>query len=95
MRPHLTDQLCVGHQNCGAMTCTPVPDGGSCPAGTSATPNCPDGGAPGCLGGCSTAFACEARPAGCATVTCACAAALCAPDTCLATMGNRVACAAP
>ena len=48
-----TDQLCVSEQNCTAMVCTPVADGGSCPAGTSATPSCPDGGPPGCLGGCS------------------------------------------
>ena len=28
-------ELCVSRQNCGALTCTPVPDGGTCPAGSS------------------------------------------------------------
>src|SRR5262245_25169448 len=91
--PCLSDQLCVSHQDCTAPTCTPA-DGGVCPAGTSATASCPGSGQPGCLGGCIVSFACEARPAGCATLSCACAAALCAPDTCLTTMGIRVACAA-
>jgi hypothetical protein len=89
------DELCVSEQNCATMVCTPVVDGGSCPAGTSATPSCPDGGPPGCLGGCAVSYACAARPAGCATLSCACAAALCGSGTCLATMGARVACAAP
>jgi hypothetical protein len=90
-----TDQLCVSEQSCTSMVCTPVADGGTCPAGTSSTPSCPDGGPPGCLAGCSVAYACEARPAGCATLSCACATALCSPGTCLAAMGTHVACAAP
>jgi hypothetical protein len=88
--------LCVSvQQNCGALTCDPVPDGG-CPAGTSATPSCPDGGPPGCIQGCPEAqFSCEDKPAGCDPLACSCAAALCAPGTCLTTMGARVACRAP
>jgi hypothetical protein len=40
-------------------------------------------------------YACQARPAGCGTtLDCSCAAALCAPGSCLDTMGSRVACAA-
>jgi hypothetical protein len=90
------DQLCVGKQTCPDPTCTPLADGGVCPPGTSATPSCPDGGPPGCFQGCPAAqFSCVARPAGCATVDCSCAAALCAPGTCLETMGNRVACDIP
>src|SRR5262245_13503098 len=93
------DELCVGHQeNCGAMLiCTPLPDGGLCPGGSSFTPSCPDGGPPGCFAGCPEAqFACEARPAACgATVDCTCAASICAPGTCVGAMNARVACRAP
>jgi len=90
-----TGQLCVSHQSCATMTCTPPPDGGACPAGTSATASCPATGQPGCLGGCPTTAGCQTRPAACATLSCSCAASLCAPDTCLATSGDHVACAAP
>jgi hypothetical protein len=86
-------QLCVGKQNCGALTCNPLPDGGVCPPGSTATSSCPDGGPPGCFAGCPAAqFSCAARPGGCAELSCACTATLCAPGTCIATMGERVAC---
>jgi hypothetical protein len=87
-------QLCVSQQNCGTSTCTPVPASGTCPAGSSQTPSCPDGGPPGCIAGCPVTYACKPRPAGCATLSCACAASLCSPDTCIATMNDRVACGA-
>jgi hypothetical protein len=86
--------LCVSKQNCGALTCDPVPDSGVCPPGTSATPSCPDGGAPGCYAGCPEAqFSCEQKPAACDPLACSCAASLCAPGTCIAAMGARIACA--
>jgi hypothetical protein len=86
-------QVCVSLQNCGTPQCLPVPDAGGCPAGSSATASCPGTGQPGCVGGCPATFTCEARPATCSsTVDCTCAASLCAPGTCIATMGNKVAC---
>ncbi|HMF42332.1 MAG TPA: hypothetical protein VKQ32_16785 [Polyangia bacterium] len=88
-----TGQLCVSHQNCTNLVCSPVPASGTCPSGTSETQSCPDGGPPGCIAGCAATFGCQPRPAGCATVDCSCATALCAPDSCIATMGDRVACA--
>jgi hypothetical protein len=87
-------ELCVSQQNCGTLTCTPIPASGTCPAGSSQTPSCPDAGPPGCIAGCPVTYACKARPAGCATLSCACAASLCSPDTCIATMNDRVACGA-
>lgn len=91
--PCATNQVCVSQQNCGTLVCTPAPDGGVCPAGTSATPACPGTGRPGCYEGCPATFACEARPAACKTaVDCTCAASLCTPGTCIATMGSKVAC---
>jgi len=93
--PCSSAQLCVSQQNCGTPACSPVPDGGVCPAGSSATPSCPGTGQAGCLGGCPVSFACQARPAACAaTVDCTCAASLCAPGTCLGTTGSQVACGA-
>jgi hypothetical protein len=87
--------LCVSRQNCGPLTCNPRPDSGICPPGTAATPSCTDGGPPGCYAGCPEAqFSCEDRPAGCDPLACSCAASLCAPGTCLETMGARVACTA-
>ena len=86
-------QVCVSQQSCGTPDCQPVPDAGTCPAGTSATPTCPGTGKPGCVAGCPATFSCEARPAACATaVDCTCAASLCSPGTCIATMENKVAC---
>jgi len=95
--PCTMQQLCVSVQLCGATpTCMPVPDAGECPAGSSATPSCPDTGMPGCLAGCSVAYSCQARPAGCAaSVDCTCAAPLCSPGTCLIAVAGRVACEAP
>jgi hypothetical protein len=92
--PCATNQVCVSQQSCGNLVCTPPPDGGVCPAGTSATPACPGTGQPGCYEGCPATFACEARPAACtAAIDCTCAASLCSPGTCIATMGsNKVAC---
>ncbi|HXU06110.1 MAG TPA: hypothetical protein VN903_34385 [Polyangia bacterium] len=88
-------EVCVSVQGCGTSTCTPVPDGGTCPTGSTATATCPETGQPGCIGGCPVTYSCEARPAGCAAaVDCTCAAPLCSPGTCIATMGSRVACGA-
>jgi hypothetical protein len=92
--PCTVSQLCVGRQNCGTLTCTPLPAGGSCPAGSSQTPSCPDGGPPGCIAGCPATYSCKPRPSGCATLDCSCAASLCSPDVCIATMNDRVACGA-
>lgn len=90
------DQLCVSQQSCGTQQCNPLPASGMCPTGTTATASCPGTGQAGCIEGCSVTMSCLARPAGCAAaVDCTCAASLCAGSSCLATMGNRVACAAP
>jgi len=88
--------LCVSQQeNCGQTSCNPVPDGG-CPAGTSATASCPDGGPPGCIAGCPEGqFACVNKPAGCDPLDCSCAASLCAPGICLKAIGARIACQMP
>ena len=88
-------ELCVGVQSCGAQMCNPIPDGGVCPAGSAATPSCPDAGPPGCIAGCPEAqFSCTAHPAGCDPIGCGCAASLCSPGTCLIAVGSRVACMA-
>jgi hypothetical protein len=91
--PCTSAQVCVSQQSCGTSDCRPVPDAGTCPAGSSATASCPGTGRPGCLAGCPATFSCKSRPAACATaVDCTCAASLCMPGTCIATMENRVAC---
>jgi len=85
------DAACTASQVCvrtvtagGALLCPQ--DGGTCPDGYMLDPN-------GC---CSMipSYSCAARPSGCsATVTCACAATLCAPShTCSETGGNSIAC---
>ena len=89
------NELCVSQQSCGTQQCTPVPASGSCPAGSTATASCPATGQPGCIEPCTPTFSCQTRPVDCAAgVNCICAAPLCAGSTCIATMGNRVACAA-
>ena len=93
--PCTSAQVCVSQQSCGTPACMPVPDAGTCPAGSSATASCPGTGRPGCLAGCPATFSCKSRPAACATaVDCTCAASLCTPGTCIATMGNEIACEA-
>jgi hypothetical protein len=71
------DDLCVIVSTCpGAVLCTPLPDGGTCPAGTNP---CPAG--PGCIPVCAPpTSSCRPRPVGCgATLNCGC---VCASSSC-------------
>ena len=80
-----TSQICVRTLTTGGALLCPE-DGGSCPGTQVLGTN-----------GCCMAvpdYSCAARPSGCgATVTCACASALCAPShTCSEPGGDTLAC---
>jgi len=89
------DDLCVTVSTCGgAVQCTDLPDGGSCPTGTTQMV-CPTG-RPGCVAGCPPpTSSCRPRPAACgATISCTCiTSTTCGGPSCASASGRSVFCA--